>query len=151
MTPSIMSCCSGASSSRVFFRTSLERLAPPPPTWADWRAGVGDEIPRREPQFVDAAVDVLGEVADALQPLQLGEGRVDVADRDDAGGRGDDDHRQHQHETAECQLADRKRERIAAACEFGGDSSGHVSLGPGSRCTPNIRKLRALGKHAAGR
>ena len=36
---------------------------------------IGDEIPRRQPQFVHAAVDVLGEVADTLQPLQLHEGR----------------------------------------------------------------------------
>ena len=79
----------------------LERLA----------AGVRDEIPRGEPQFVHAAVNVLGQIADALQPLQLAKGRIDVADGDDAGGRRDDDHRQHQHEAAECQLADRKRER----------------------------------------
>ena len=80
-----MSCCSGASSSRVFFRTSLSAVG----GVADLDrlgAGIGDEIARREPQFVHAAVDVLGEVADALQPLQFGEGRIDVADRDDAGG-----------------------------------------------------------------
>src|SRR3977135_3015313 len=34
-----------------------------------------------------------------------------MTDGDDAGSRGDDDHRQHQQEAAECQLADRKRER----------------------------------------
>ncbi len=74
-------------------------------------ARIGHEIARRQPQFVHAAVDVLGEVADALQPLQFDKGRIDMADGDDAGGRGDHDHRQHQHETAECQLADRQRER----------------------------------------
>ena len=44
---------------------------------------IGDEIARREPQLVHPPVDLLGEVADILQPLQLGEGRVDVPDRDD--------------------------------------------------------------------
>ncbi len=72
---------------------------------------IGHEVPRRQPQFVHAAVDILGEVADALQPLQFHEGRIDMANGDDAGGRGDDDHRQHQHEAAECQLADRQGER----------------------------------------
>ena len=52
-------------------------------------ARIGDEIARGEPQLVHAPVDVLGEVADALQPLQLGKGRVDVADGDDAGHAGD--------------------------------------------------------------
>ncbi len=80
-----MSCCSGASSSRVFFRTSLSAVAASP-TWTGLRAGIGDEIPRGQPQFVHAAVDVLGKVAHALQPLQLGKGRIDVADGDDAGG-----------------------------------------------------------------
>ena len=36
--------------------------------------GLGDEIARGQPQFVHATVDVLGEVADALQPLQFGKG-----------------------------------------------------------------------------
>ncbi|MGY4377018.1 hypothetical protein ACVWZ3_004657 [Bradyrhizobium sp. i1.3.6] len=73
-------------------------------------AGIGDEIARRKPQLVHAAVDVLGEVADALEPLQLSEGRIDVPDRDHARGRGDDDHRQHQEEAAEGELADGERE-----------------------------------------
>jgi len=73
-------------------------------------AGIGDEVARGEPQLVHAAVDVLGEVADALEPLQLGEGRIDVPDRDHARGRGDDDHRQHQEEAAEGELADGERE-----------------------------------------
>lgn len=33
------------------------------------RARVGDEVARGKAQFVHTAVDVLGEIADALQPL----------------------------------------------------------------------------------
>ena len=73
------------------------------------RAGIGDEVARGQPQFVHAPVDVLGEVADALQPLQLAKGLVDMADGDDAGRARDHDHRQHQHEAAERHLADRER------------------------------------------
>ena len=75
------------------------------------RAGIGDEIARRKPQFVHAPVDVLGEVADALQPLQFAKGLSDVTDGDHARRTGDDDHRQHEQKAAERQLADRERER----------------------------------------
>ena len=43
---------------------------------------IDDEIARRQPQFVHAAVDLLGKIADILQSLQLGKGRTDVADGD---------------------------------------------------------------------
>ena len=88
-------------------------------------AGIGDEVARGEPQLVHAAVDVLGEVADALKPLQFGKGRVDVPDRDHARGRGDDDHRQHQKEAAEGELADGERECslfLRGRRQFGGHS-----------------------------
>ncbi|MBA7471549.1 hypothetical protein ES707_06855 [subsurface metagenome] len=73
------------------------------------RAGIGDEVARGQPQLVHAAVDILGKVADALQPLQLTKGLVDVPDGDDAGRAGDHDDREHQHEAAERHLADRER------------------------------------------
>ena len=72
---------------------------------------IGDEIAGREPQLVHAPVDLLGQVADALQPLKFGEGRIDVPDGEDAGhaGRGDDG--QQQQKAAKGQLTDRERER----------------------------------------
>ena len=69
-----MSCCSGASSSRVFFNSALNAAAASPDP-VGMGARIGDEIAGRQPQFVHAAVDLLGEVADVLQPLQFGEGR----------------------------------------------------------------------------
>ncbi len=65
-----MSCCSGASSSRVFFRSPLNsegRLLDP----IGLRSRVGHEIARGEPQLIGAPVDLLGEVADVLQTLQF--------------------------------------------------------------------------------
>jgi hypothetical protein len=79
-----------------------------PPDLAGLCAGIGHEVAGGEPQFVHPTIDVLREVADALQPLQLGERRIDMPDGDDAGGAGDHDHRQHQQEAAECQLTDRE-------------------------------------------
>ena len=73
------------------------------------RARIGDEIAGRQPQFVHAPVDLLGDVAEAIEPLQLGKGRVDVADRDHAGDAGHHDHGQQQHEAGKGQLTDRKR------------------------------------------
>src|SRR6201999_1091898 len=75
------------------------------------RIRISHEIPRRKPQLVGAPVDLLGEVADVLQPLQFGKGRIDMADGDDArhAGRGDD--RQNQQKAAKGQLADRDRKR----------------------------------------
>ena len=105
-----MSCCSGASSRRVFFRISLSE-ATASPTWIDLRARIGHEVAGGQPQFVHPPVDVLGEVADALQPLQLGKGRIDMTDGDDAGDAGDGDDGQHQQKAAEGQLPDRERER----------------------------------------
>ena len=99
MTPSIISRCSGASSSRVFFKSGVNEAAASQ-TRLGWSRRIGDEIPRRQPQFVDAPVDLLGEIADALQALQFGEGRIDVADGDDAGDARHRDHRQQQHEAA---------------------------------------------------
>ena len=149
VTPSIMSCCSGASSSRVFFRSSLSSVAASP-TRSGLRAGIGDEIARRKPQFVHAAVDLLGEVADVLQPLQLGKGRIDVADGDDAGHAGGGDDRQQQQETAKGQLADRKRERSdpLRKCRKG---DGMV-IEPGLQ-SRNIYEVFSAGEHAekAGR
>src|SRR5882757_1362931 len=90
-------------------------------------ARVGDEVARRQPQFVHPPVDVLGEVADALQPLQLAKGLVDMADRDDARRPGDDDDGQHEQEAAEGELADRKRERPCLRRirrRFGGHDDG---------------------------
>jgi len=49
------------------------------------RFRVGNVIAGGQPQFVHAPVDLLGEVADALQPLQFREGGIDMADGDDAG------------------------------------------------------------------
>ena len=60
------------------------------------RRRIGHEVARRQPQFVGAAVDFLGDIAEALQVLQFGKGRVDVADGDDAGDARHDDHGQQQ-------------------------------------------------------
>jgi hypothetical protein len=38
------------------------------------RGGVGDEIARRKPQFVQASINLFREIANVLQPLQLGKG-----------------------------------------------------------------------------
>ena len=70
---------------------------------------IDDEIARRKPQLVHAAVDLLGEVADVLQPLQFGKGRTDVADGDHARHAGCGDDGQQQQEAAKGQPADRKR------------------------------------------
>ena len=70
---------------------------------------IDDEIARRQPQFVHAAVDLLGKIADILQSLQLGKGRTDVADGDHARHAGCGDDGKQQQETAKGQPADRKR------------------------------------------
>ena len=96
------------------------------PNLAGRNRRIGHKVPRRKPEFAHAAFDLLRQVAEALKPLQLGKGRIDVADGDDAGGGCDDDYRQHQQEAAERQLADRKRERSRRwriRRQFG----GHVS------------------------
>ena len=72
---------------------------------------IGDEIARRKPQLVHPAVDLLGEVADILQPLQLGKGRIDMADGDDTRHTGRRDDHKYQQETAKGQLTDRQRKR----------------------------------------
>ncbi len=69
------------------------------PDLAGWSRWIGHEVPCREPQFVHAPVDVLRQIAKTLKPLQLGKGRIDVADGDDAGDARHHDHRQQQHET----------------------------------------------------
>ena len=73
------------------------------------RVGIGDEVPRRQPQAVHAAINVFGQIAHSLQPLQFREGPVDMTKRDNAGRAGDHDDRQHQQKTAESQLTDRNR------------------------------------------
>jgi hypothetical protein len=90
-------------------------------------AGIGDEIAGRQPQLVHAPLDLLGDIAKALQALQLGKGRTDVADGNDAGDAGHHDHRQQQHETGEGQLTDRKRERPYPSDDGG---KGHGFSGP---------------------
>jgi hypothetical protein len=111
----------------------------------DAGAGVGDEVARGKAQFVHAAVDVLGEIADALEPLQLGKGRVDVPDRDHARGRGDDDHRQHQDEASERKLADGQRKDslfLGGRRQFG----GHWCVeGPAATGSPIYDVLHARG------
>src|SRR6185369_12152951 len=92
-------------------------------------AGIGDEIARRKPQFTHAAVDLLGEVADALQSLQLREGRIDAADRDHARHAGRRDQRQQQQKTAKGQLSDRERARSKTLLDRGKDV-GHAALRP---------------------
>lgn len=107
-------------------------------------AGIGDEVARGKAQFVHAAVDVLGEVADALEPLQLRKGRVDVPNRDHARGRCDDDHRQHEQEAAEGELADGEREGslfLRGRRQFG----GHWCLWGTGLLRPNIRRIAARG------
>ena len=63
------------------------------------RRRIGDEVARRQPQLIGAAVDFLRHIANALKVLQLGKGRIDVADRDHARDAGNHDHRQQQHES----------------------------------------------------
>ncbi len=80
------------------------------PNLAGRNRRIGHKVPRRKPEFAHAAFDLLRQVAEALKPLQLGEGRIDVTDGDDAGDARHHDHRQQQHETGKGQLTDRKRE-----------------------------------------
>ncbi len=82
-------------------------------------AGISDDIAGREPQFVHAPVDVLGQVADTLHPLKFGKGLVDVSDGDDAGHAGRRNDGQQQQEAAKGQLTDRKRERAYPLDESG--------------------------------
>ena len=93
------------------------------------RARIGHEIPRREPKLVGAPVDLLGEIANVLQPLQFGKGRIDMANGDDArhAGRGDD--RQNQQKTAKGQLTDRDRKQPS----FSRDSGKSHGFEAGSR------------------
>ena len=95
------------------------------------RIRIGDEIARRQPQLVDPPVDLLGEVADALHPLQLGKGRVDMADRDDARHAGGGNHGQQQQKAAKGQLTDRQRKR-PYPLDDGGKGHGRLKPAPGS-------------------
>ena len=123
-----MSCCSGASSSRVFFNSTFSADAASHDA-GGMRVRIGHVIAGGQPQLVHAAVDLLGQVADALQPLQFGEGGVDMADSDDAGDARHHDHRQYQQEAAKGQLTDRKRER---AYPLDNRGKGHWCIETGS-------------------
>src|SRR5882724_5360249 len=108
------------------------------------RAWIGHEVPGGKPQFVHPAIDVFGQVANALQPLQLGKRRIDVADSDDAGDAGDHDHGQHQQKTAECKLTDRQRERSYPL----DDSGNWHEYRTGSRQSFYIRRNWPQGEHS---
>lgn len=83
------------------------------------RIGLGQEVARRKAELVHAAVDLFGEIADPLQPLQLGEGVVQSMDREHADDTGADDDREQKQERAKDDLADRRLRQAQPLQSFG--------------------------------